>query len=148
MTREDPSASLNIRFGVVQATNRKTGTLARSLPAMESFDSSLPDSECVSTQRGYKDSWQKVKPGADGNYTPQWQPVPSAEGESPTDTGFEHNLWQLTGRSLSNADSEKTPRRPGLRIILRKKKLTKLWTMKETDCSFSPTKLLKKRKNV
>lgn len=36
---------------------------------MESFDSSLPDSDCVSTQRGYKDSWQKVKPGADGNPT-------------------------------------------------------------------------------
>lgn len=36
---------------------------------MESFDSSLPDSECASTPRGYKDSWQKVKARANRNLT-------------------------------------------------------------------------------
>lgn len=41
MTREDQSASLIIRFGAAQATNRKIGRLATNLPAMESFDSSL-----------------------------------------------------------------------------------------------------------
>ena len=69
MTREDQSASLIIRFGVAQTTNRKIGRLATNLPAMESFDSSLLIVECVSTQRGYKDSWQKVKAKANGNLT-------------------------------------------------------------------------------
>ena len=55
----------------------------------------------------------------------QWQPAPPTEGESPTDTGVKHNLWQVTDRSLSNADPEKTPRRPGLRVKLRNKKINK-----------------------